>query len=168
MAKIWLSPTGAVTKGHVLDVAVKPFERALKDYDRQLYVKWNPKKLKGWGCWEIRRKPESLTITDWAEVGSTVVFKLDYLENNLISHVLDCAFLNYSQLNKIRSMDTFQIGPQQWIADREHLAKEQKLARQAAAKQELSYAAKEFKREMRDFKELVASGFNPHRVLGEW
>lgn len=168
MAKLWMGPAGNLIEGHVLDVARKPFERALKDYDPQLYVKWNPKKLRGHGCYEIRRKPESTTIVDYAEVGSTVYFKLGYIENNLIAHVLDCAFLNYDQLRKIQEMDTFKLGPQQWIADRDYTLKQQTDARKAKARQEMAYEAKQYKRELRDFKEFVLSGNNPHQIMAHW
>lgn len=168
MSKVWLAPTGSVVEGHVLDVAKKPFERALKDYDSQLYVRWNPKKLKGWGCWEIRRKPESQTIVDFVEWKGTTVFKLGYREVDLVANILDCAFLNYDQLRKIREMDTWQIGPKQWLADRDYAEKQHKAAITAKRKEELKYAAKEYKREIRDFKEFVLSGNNPHLISQYW
>lgn len=168
MSKIWLGPVGSVSKGHVLDVAVKPFERALKDYDPMLYVRWTPQKLKGHGCWEIRRKPESLAIVDYVQYKGGTFFKLDYAENDLVANVLDCAFLNYDQLRKIKEMDTWSIGPQQWISDMERSEEQYRESRKAKAKEEIKYAAKEFKREIRDFKEFVLSGNNPHLIGQHW
>lgn len=168
MAKVWVAPVGNVVSGHVLDVAKKPFERALQDYDPQLYVKWAPKKLRGHGCWEIRRRPESLAIVDYAEYQGNTYFKLGYREVDLIASILDCAFLNYDQLRKIRDMDTFRVGPKQWIADQEYTAAQMQAARKERAKEELRYAAKEYKREIRDFKEFVLSGHNPHQIAQHW
>ena len=107
--KIWVNPTGSTIRGHVLDSALKPLEQRLKDYDPQLYIKWNPKKLHGWGCWELRRKPEQKTVRPEDVVvfqGNTFVCP-KYHELNLVDHVMDIPFLNYSIVKKLEKMDTW-------------------------------------------------------------
>lgn len=168
VSKIWIGPTGAVTKGHVLDVAIKPFVRALKAHDAQLYVKWNPRKLAGHGCWEIRRKPESTTIVDFAEFEGNTYVNVGYWENNIISHVLDVAFLNYDQIRKIKRMDTFAVGPKQWAADFEYAEKKAEEARVAKRNSNTSYAAKHFDKEIKEFQDYVLAGGNPHMISAHW
>jgi hypothetical protein len=168
MSKILMGPTGSIIQGHVLDVSVKPFVQALRDHDPLLYVKWNPKKVRSWGCWEIRRKPEFTTIRDVAEFDGNTILDIGYVENNLLNHVLDCAFLNYDQIRKIKAIDTWQVGPKQWLQNREYMIqKKQEIARDKA-KQAVKDAAKTFKREIRAFKEYVNSGNNPHLIAAHW
>ena len=97
---------GKLCKGHVLDVNPKQFQRALQSYDKQLYITWNPKKLKGNGCWEIRRKPEFNSALDIVELDDVKIIKVGPYENQLVHHIMDCAFLNYDQIRKLKEMDT--------------------------------------------------------------
>ena len=160
---IAVNPTGRLIKGHVLDVAVKPFERALKDYDEQLYVEWNPKKLKGWGCWEIRRKPDYKSVVETATYKDFTIVRLEHLEQDIVNHVLDCAFLNYDQLRKIKEMDAYN--PEHWIHDLEYHENKRRAEKYYEARKELSYALKQNKRVFRQLKEMVQSGQNPARIL---
>jgi hypothetical protein len=166
--KVWMQPTGRLIKGHVLDVDRATFTRALQAYDSLLYTAWNPKKLKGWGCWEIRRKPERLTPVD-IEIfeGNTYTF-LDAIENPLVNHVLDCAFLNYDQLRKIQTMDTTKENQRYWVDQLEANEKAHVEKLKEAALENRKYAAKQFKREVKDFKEMVASGMNPALIANHW
>lgn len=160
---IKLAPTGRLSTGHVLDVAKRPFERALQDFDSQLYVEWNPKKLKGWGCWEIRRMPAYKSIVETAQIGDTTIVRLEYLENDVENHVLDCAFLNYDQLRKIKSMDTWNKN--HWINDLEYHEQQNREKQREAARKEFAYTLKQNKRVFGELKELVRSGKNIHRIL---
>ncbi len=166
---IILGPVGKVSKGHVLDVNERQFTRALQDYDPFLYVTWNPSKMRGHGCWEIRRKPEFNSAIDVAELDACFIIKLGAYENNLVHHILDCAFLNYDQLRKIQEMDTWRYGDAKTWQD---LVEQKTLDRQA---HELSQgmkrraeAAKTFKKQIKAFKEYILSGGNPHAIANYW
>lgn len=166
---ISVGPVGQISKGHVLDCNKKAFERALRNHDPLLYVTWNPKKMRGHGCWEIRRKPEFYSAVDVAELPDCYVVKLGLYENPMVHHVLDCAFLNYDQLRKIQEMDTWRYGDAKTWQD---MIEQKTLDRQA---HELSQgmkrraeAAKEFKQQIRAMKEYVLGGGNPHNIAGLW
>lgn len=168
MAKIWVGPVGNVSQGHVLDVAKKPFERALRDYDHLLYVKWNPKKLKGHGCWEIRRRPAMKTVVEAVPFQGNTLVRLEYVEYDIANHVLDCAFLNYDQLRKLKEMDLFAKHNLNYLVDDiERAEAEHREKINQKRLEERKYLAKEFKREIREFKELVLSGHNPGQMISQ-
>src|ERR1044071_7768295 len=107
MTKIWVAPVGKIVTGNVLDCGKQALERKLREYDNQLYVKWNPKKLKGHGCWELRRRPELKSIKPGdvsVYAGNTIVFP-KYHENGFDSHLKDFAFLNYSMVSWLQAND---------------------------------------------------------------
>lgn len=159
-------PTGSVVKGHVLDVSVKPFEQALKDYDPLLYVKWQPKKLKGWGCWQIRRKNPNLEPMEVVNYKGMSIIRLAHDEIDMNNLILEVAFLNYSQLNKIKEMDTWNKS--HMVHHIDYLEQKGKEERQLKAAEDMRHAAKEYKREIRDFKEMVLSGHNPADIAIHW
>ncbi len=164
MPRITVGPTGSLIRGDVLDCAPKAFQRTLQDYDKQLYLSWNPKKVKGWGCWEIRRAPTHKTAVYQGEYAGASYYRLLPVEFNAVHHVLDCAFLNYDAVNKLKRMDTFVGGKSfsQVLEEREAAHRE---AVSARAKEELKYAIKQHKSAARDFYELVRSGVHPAQVL---
>jgi hypothetical protein len=167
--KLWHAPTGRLVSGHVLDVSLKPFERALKDYDSQLYVKWNPRKCGGWGCWEIRRRPNEMRAVYQGSHKGTAYFKLMYVENRDVHHVLDAAFLNYDALRKIQEMDLFRMVKDSGYGSFDELlevkAKEAKTQQLERADSTLRYAIKNNGSAMRDFLNMVRSGIHPAEVL---
>ncbi len=166
---IEIGPVGKVAIGHVLDVDKKKFEATLKAYDPLLYVKWNPKKLRGHGCWEIRRAPEFLSAVDVGEVGNGFIIKLAPYENDLVHHVLDCAFLNYDQLRKLQEMDTWRYGDAKTWQD---MIEQKTLDRQAheiaQGQKRRREAARTFKKQIQALKEHVLSGGNPHDIAKYW
>ncbi len=163
MAKVWLGATGTICKGHVLDVNKRAFEETLRSYDPQLYVAWNSRKLKGWGCWEIRRAPTKMTAIHEATYQGMAIVRLDYIEHNIVSHILDCAFLNYDAVRKLKEMDTW--GKKDWAANLEY-EEERKIEKGMAESQaELKYAARHYKKEIRDLKDALLSGTNPHQIV---
>lgn len=169
--KVWVGPVGQVTHGHVLDVARGPFERALRDYDSLLYVTWNPKKLKGWGCWEIRRRPEKKIAVDIVPYHGNTYVRCEYVEQDMVNHVLDCAFLNYDQLRKIRSMDMwskFGGKGESFGAKLDAMQDAAQAREKAAAIESRRYMAKQFKSEIKDFKEMILSGTNPADIALHW
>lgn len=169
MSKIKVGPCGGLVAGHVLDVEKRGFERALRDYDSLLYVKWNPLKLRGHGCWEIRRRPAQKEVVDITEWKGVSFVKIDYYETNLTNHILDAAFLNYDQLRKLQEMDTTNLHG--YASFNDYLEAKEKAHREAVKARALEsrkYTAKQFKREIKDLRELVQSGFNPAHIADYW
>lgn len=167
--KLWHAPPGKIIRGHVLDVSLKPFVRALQDYDKQLYVIWNPHKVKGHGCWEIRRRPNEKRAIYMGSYRGMNFFKVMYVENRDVHHVLDCAFLNYDALRKIREMDVLQAiedsGYGSFDALLEAKSREAAEREQSKADEALRLAIKDNRSAMRDFFEMVRSGIHPAQVL---
>lgn len=160
---IWHGPCGKTVQGHVLDVSLKPFRRALRDLDPQLYVKWNPKKLKGWGCWEIRRRPTHKTAVHQGTHRGADIYQLQYVEFNDVHHVLDAAFLNYDAIRRLKEMDTFGQGD--WITAMEDRAEELRREREAKAEAELRYSIRHHSGAMNDLYEQVRSGTSLGQIL---
>lgn len=163
MSKIFCGPTGGVIKGHVMDVSVTAFSRVLKDYDSQLYVVWNPKKLKKHGCWEIRRSPNRKTSVYKGTHEGVKFYSLENVEYNMVHHVLDCAFLNYDAMRKLKEMDTFAVN--NWAEQLERDESYRNDKRKEKAKEALQYAIKQNRQAFRDFIELQRSGQSPGRIL---
>jgi len=172
---ITMGPTGRVIKGHVLDVGHTGFLRALKDYDPQLYIAWNPKKLQKHGCWEIRRTPleKSVKTGDISVFqGNTIVFP-KWHEINLVHHVLDLLYLNYNAIEKLKIMDmwnhklTGHKGKNLTQALDYNEAKHEERVDQKSAEQ-LEYGLKQMRSEMRWFREYINSGGNPYAMTDHW
>jgi hypothetical protein len=161
--KLWHGPIGKVVKGHVLDVSVGPFVRALQDYDKQLYVTWNPNKLRGWGCWEIRRRPNTPCAVYQGSHEGMSFYKLMYVESDLTHHVLDAAFLNYDAIRRIKEMDTW--GNKNWIDSFEQREEEAREQVRRKANEELKYAIRHNKSLARDLREAARSGIHPAQVV---
>lgn len=175
---ILIGPTGNVVRGDVLDVSKAGLEAALKAYDKQLYVKWNPKKCRGHGCWEVRRKPDEKSMIFQGEFQGKKFYSLEYKELDIISHVMDSAFLSYEIVTKIKGMDQWQKSGMRHRSDYEKaseyvgeaLANEQK--NQAKAEQDLFkeavYGMKQEKRAMRELREIIGRGENPNNLAKFW
>lgn len=164
--KFNVGPTGKTVKGHVLDVNKAPFERALRDYDSQLYVTWNPYKFYNYGCWEIRRKPAQYTPIYHGTVAGYSFVELKIIEVDFTNHILDCAFLNYDQLRKLKSMDTWK-NPN-WVRDLERMEAEHKAAHQKKLRDDLVYNMKQQKTAFRDYRDAILSGTNPAELGRFW
>jgi hypothetical protein len=167
-----MGPTGNLIQGHVLDVDRKAFEQAMRFTlnDNQLYTKWNPSKLGGWGCWEIRRRPDFNSALDVSEFEGNVIFKIGPKEYDLVHHVLDCAFLNYDAIRRLKEIDTWQYGNagaglEDEIERRTRTRRERE---KEQAKKELSYMARYYRTEIRGFMEAIRSGVNPHSIAQYW
>lgn len=158
--------TGKVVTGHVLDCNKKHLEKALKDYDKQLYLKWNPDKANKVGMWEVRRKPNQKTAWPMWELGDSIVFDLKYVENDIENHVMDVPFLNYNILKRIKEMDTWVV--HDYVNDLEYREQKAKDKAYDDNRAELRYAIKHNKRAMRDLQELAKSGRLLDALTGNW
>lgn len=161
--KLWHAPTGKLIRGHVLDCNQRAFNEALRAYDSQLYTVWNPHKIRGWGCWEIRRKPNKKSLLYQTTWNGMKFYRAEYLEIDHVHHVLDCAFLNYDAIRRLKEMDAW--GNKQWVRDMEAREDEYREQVKQKAREELKYALKQNKRMSQDFLEAVRSGIHPAQVL---
>lgn len=172
MAKVFMGPTGNLIQGHVLDVNKAAFEQAMRFTlnDPHLYAKWNPKKLGGWGCWEIRRKPEFLSALDVTEFEGQLIFNLGKREIDIAHHVLDCAFLNYDAIRKLKEMDTWAYGEKgaSYEDEVERRTRTRREREKELAKKELGYMARHYRTQIRGFMEAIRSGVNPHEIAKYW
>ncbi len=192
MPKVTTAPTGKLITGHVLDCSRAGVEAALKAYDPQLYVKWEPTKLRGWGCWELRWRPENKTARwsvhpeylpnmrikpavqgDVYEFEGYTIVQPKYHENNFNNHVMDIPFLNYSLLEKVKQMDVWakeELGYKAKGLTKELDYREakhlEKIEDQAI--KDLDYNLRQHKSEIRWFKEYVNSGRNPYELASHW
>lgn len=170
MSSITVGPTGNVIRGHVLDCAEGPLQARLKKYDPQLYVRWNPKKLSNWGCWELRRRPEFKSVRESFILGGYSIARLEYVENDFESHILDVPYLNYKLLDKVAEIDTWNKSykAKHFGADLE--AREADAQAQIAKKaaEDKDYALKQHKTMIRDLMDYVQSGGNPYKIADFW
>jgi len=162
-----IEPTGKFVIGSVLDCSRKGLERALKFYDNQLYLKWNPKKKQGWGSWEVRRRPDHKTAKYEGKFQTGHLFTLEYREIDLENHVLDLPHLTYDALKIIKKADTWAV--KNWVDQLEEREEQNKKKLEEKSKAELKYNLKQFSHEWKDFAQYVSQGGNPGRVLsGNW
>lgn len=156
--EIKLTPTGKLVQGSLFDCNKKRLERMLKDYDKQLYLKWNPKKNKGWGCWELRRRPNQKTLITH-DCGDFVIHKVAYKENDLVHHVLDLEYLSYSVLDRLREMDAWEN--KRLIADGDYEAERRQDREYDKYVEDRRHAIRQDKKYWKEYLELVRSGYNP-------
>lgn len=156
---------GKVVKGHVLDVNVKTIERQLQNYDKQLYIIWNPAKNSGNGIWEVRRRPNEKFAVYWSTVGETDFFKLEYVELDLVNHVLDVPRLDYRLPEKIKAMDAWVHKDYGKYLD-DAADNEERKARKRE-NEEFRYKLKQERQHIQAFKEFVRSGYNPAYFLSQ-
>ncbi len=164
--KLWTAPTGKVIEGHVLDVNRKQFERKLREYDNQLYVKWNPRKCRGYGCYEVRRRPNEKSRISYGTYQGVTFTELKYIENDFSSHIMDVPYLNYAILVKLQKIDTWKN--KNWVADMEYEEAKYQAEQEEKQRKELLYNMMQYKSAFRDFKALVLSGENPHHLAKFW
>lgn len=176
-----------LVSGHVLDVSKKPLESALRRYDPQLYLKWNPKKRKGLGIWELRRKPEMKSALagrsidtptkglvyvpgDIFDMGDYTISVPKYNENHTENHVKDFEYLTYDILAWVSKHDGWQYGFRGKDLTHESDYREGKYLDKIDddAQAERSYMIKQHRTEFNDFREYVLSGGDPYRLMDYW
>lgn len=163
---IHMAPTGRLIQGDVLDCNKDKLESTLKHYDNQLYLKWNPKKRGGWGCWELRRRPETKSLQFAARVGNAVFLKLEYQEMDLIHHVADMPCLNYKILEWLKKHDTWKS--KDWAGDLEYEEAQYRERQERKERENLIYNMMQYRSAFREYKELILSGENPHHLAKFW
>lgn len=169
MAEILIGPTGSLIKGHVLDVNQKHFNEALQFYDKQLYTKWSPKKCGGWGAWEIRRRPDFNSALDIAEFEGNLIFVVGPKEYDMVHQIMDCAFLNYDQLRKLKEIDTWQYGNSSQYQDEvERRTRARQEKEQEIARKERTYMTQHYRAEIKAFRQMVLDGTNPAAIAQYW
>lgn len=170
--RITIGPTGNLVQGDVLDVSLKPFMEQLQELDPNLYVCWNPIKLRGYGCWEIRRKPEYMVAVDTIEYNGITIKRLDYYELDLINHIMDCGFLNYDQIRKLKEIDTWSMGAtkeqgaKNFLNDIDYQEKKNKENSIQAGIKARDYAKKHYRSELQLLKDEIRSGKSLARLIG--
>ena len=168
--KVWLGPTGKVSQGHVLDCAMGPLKEKLRDLDEQLYIKWNPKKLKGWGLWEVRRRPNYKMVKETVEFGGNTYHQIDYIENNFEHHILDVPFLNYDIITKLKQIDTWANSDKgrNFNDQMDSKAASFEEAGKAKALAERQYELKQQKSMVRDLMDYTLGGGDPSLIAHHW
>jgi hypothetical protein len=159
-----VSNIGSIIEGHVLDVNKKHLESALKNYDNQLYLKWNPKKKNGFGMWEVRRRPNAKTAVYKTDLGKSKIFELEYVEIDFVHHVLDVDYLNYNVLTRIKEMDAWNSPD--LIKDQDYAAEKKIIAEENSVSDELRYLIKQNRKYFGELQEAVRSGYNPAWFFG--
>lgn len=170
MPKIWINPTGQVIRGHVLDCSVDPLVERLRDYDPQLYVKWNSKKLRGWGLWEVRRRPNLKVVKETVVAGGNTYNVIDYVENNFENHIMDVPFLNYQILERLKQMDTWAVSThgKDFVSTMESREESYKEKVKEKALSERRYEIKQHMSQVRDLMDYTLSGGDPSRIANHW
>lgn len=154
---------GNVIIGHVLDCNRAPIELALKRYDSELYIKWNPLKKDGIGCWEVRRRPTLLRTEFQGHFEDGELHVLDRFENDFVHHILDVDRLDWRLPETIKAMDTWVH--KDWASHIDYEGERWLEREDKKIREDMKYNIRQYSREFKDFAELVAQGMNPGRVL---
>lgn len=167
---VFMKPTGNLIRGHVLDCSVGPLVERMRDLDAQLYIKWNPKKLRGWGLWEVRRRPNFKTARDvLVHAGDTYV-NVEYVENNFEHHILDIPFLNYELVTRLKQMDTWAGSHKgrNFLDQMESKAQSIEENTKNKALSERRYELKQQKTMIRDLMDYTLAGGDPSLIANHW
>jgi len=170
MRQFEVSREGRLIQGHVLDVSRPALEAALRRYDPLLYIKWEPKKFRGRGVWELRRKPEEKKALYAGNFQGMDLYCLEYKETSIVNHVLDIGYLNYDILNRLKKMDMWAITDRGKDISKVVEYNEAKYLDKVEdeAFKEREYNIKQHKSLIRDFMEFTNSGGNPYRIADHW
>lgn len=185
MTKLSISNESRQIKGHVLDCALQPILGDLKRYDAQLYLKWNSKKNKGRGAWELRRKPELKTVKEGYSLETPkgrVLFPGDVhpMEDCTIvvpkyhESAADCVktfdYLDYRVVEWVAEHDLWKFGHKgkDFAKESDYLAAkyEEKIDEESYA--EKAYGLKQMKTQINDFRQYILGGGDPYRLLDFW
>lgn len=152
---------GWVTVGSVHDCNRDHFEKLLRAYWDRLYVGWNPMKNGGRGCWEVWQRPSLKTpiLAYHDEVTGLKIWKTEYRPNDFEHWVADLDYLNYSFIEKLKKMDSWENKQLISQADDEYEAYQVKLEKDE--EDNIRQVVKENKKHFRDLLDYVQSGYEP-------
>lgn len=150
---------GRIIKGNVNDCNPKTLERALQNYDKQLYLKWNPEKNYGYGIWEIRRRPDSKShVYKGVYLDGSPLYQLEYRELDLVNHVIDLNTLTIRVLDRLYEMDTTRT--KHWVDNLEYNEERSQVELENKAREDLRYAIRQEKKAFETMYEAARSGKN--------
>lgn len=173
---ITVGPVGKLIHGDVLDVNKKALQERLQDFDHQLYLIWNADKLKGHGCWELRRRPNEKTALHVADYEGASFYELDYLESGN-NHVKDFSYLNYGILEWVKTHDmwgrfNYQTGKHEnttsFINRTESAELAKMAADKAATRAQTKYEIMQDRSLIRSYRNHINSGTNPAEIARYW
>lgn len=150
---------GRVVQGSVLDINKEYFCEKLKQYDKRLYLKWNPNKRGGRGIWEIRITPTKKTRIEHGEFQGAQLGTLEYVESDLIHHVLDVPILGMHVFNKLREMDAWEN--KNLIAEGDYEAERRLIKQELQQDEDRLHMIRENKKYFRELHAAAKSGINP-------
>lgn len=177
VSEIKLGATGSVVKGDVLDVNPDYLQRKLQDYEPRLYLRWNPRKNRGYGTWELRIRPDKKRITERVFFGGNTISVVEFKESEFEHHVKDFDILGYNILQWIRDADMWAAA--NYSADKHHRLN-QHLYNQdeahfkylddqkAKLRDEAIYRLKQERSTLQDFQNRILSGVNPNLLSAFW
>jgi len=178
--KIELGPTGKSIQGDVLDVNQKSLEHMLRLYEPRLYIKWNPLKRGGRGCYELRLRPEKKYAVPHGEFMGGQLFVAQEHEIEGEAHMFDLPYLGYDLLDRVKEGDTWaifgrpdesvshQARKDQWITSIEQAEKKRKEDLEKKNRDEAIYHFTQYKGALRDFRSSILSGMNPAELIRHW
>jgi hypothetical protein len=168
VANSYIKNEGRVVRGSVFDCNKKTLERLLKNYDSQLYLKWNTEKRGGRGIWELRRLPDAKKpVYKGVWIDGNPISALEYVESDMIHHVFDLPSLSYRVLDRLYAADTFRT--KKWVDTFEYEEERSQIKLEADARNELAYNLRHHKKELDILREAARSGINPaHFFASGW
>lgn len=153
-----IAPTGRLVRGTIHDCNEKAFLRAIHAYDKSLYIKWNPTKRDGYGCWELWRKPTKKTLVNHGEFEGCHFFTLEYQSKSLVHHIKDLEYLSYDLVDWLKQADGWNHKSVGKLLDDAYVNHLDKI--DAKKWEEIRLYLKDHKSEMKDLYEYVRSGGN--------
>lgn len=177
MNKISIGPTGQLIQGTVFDCNKSSVESAFKGYDPLLYIKWNATKNHNMGCWELRRRPEKKSIKETIEFEGTKYHNLDYVELDVINHVLDMPILTTHFLDKLKRMDLWAAAGYDGVNQNKLMSKLDSIEAagekyrtdgETKAYNEAVYQLRQGRTVLNRFRNDILSGLNPAEIARYW
>lgn len=175
--KIELGATGNIIQGDVLDVGKAALERSLQDYDSLLYIKWNSTKRRGYGCWELRRRPEMKTVVLRETFEGITYSVVDYKELDVENHVADFPSLNYDILAKLRKMDVWAAAGydkhnkkkiNNFLNEMDYRRKSHKDSQDLKLYEDMMYNMKQQRSALNGLRQAILDGTNPAELARYW
>lgn len=163
--------TGNLIEGHLYDVDRSAFEAALKAYDSELFLQWNPAKRRGLGCWEVWRKPVRKTEEFQAEYEGSPLYTVEEPLSDFTDHVKDLPFLNFHFFKRLKEMDVWRNyghKGRDFGRDLESREEQEQNAILAKNQADLKYKLRHDRKLFRKLREMALSGVNLNQIAAHW